>query len=148
LSDVAALGRRYVSCLKGIGPKSLASIDRALELFGMVWSPVKRAPKRKTPEPEQDREQSRNEAWENVCARVARIERMIGQTILETNADRDTVDGVLCRLSFLTGYLEESAKARDRERTLDGECQPADDQDDASGDLETAGNLVCLRALS
>jgi hypothetical protein len=143
MSEVAALGRAYVSRMKGIGPASLASIDHVLGVFGIAWSPVERTPQPKRPEPEQDREQSRNEHWESIVARVARLERVTGKAFLEDSTDRDTVDGVLCRLSFLTGYLEESAAAR--ARTFDGEYRRADDQADTSGeDLETAGNLVCL----
>ena len=52
LSDVAALGRHYVSCLKGIGPKSLASIERALGLLGIAWSPIDR-----TPQPKQQQQE-------------------------------------------------------------------------------------------
>jgi hypothetical protein len=36
LSEVAALGRACVSRLHGIGPKSLASIDHVLGLFGIA----------------------------------------------------------------------------------------------------------------
>ena len=39
-------------------------------------------------------------------------------------------------MSFLVGYLEKGA--------VDRICGRPDDQDDADGDLETAGNIVCL----
>jgi len=49
-------------------------------------------------------------------------------------ADRDSVEGIFLRLSFLTGYLEGRAK---HERTIDITPDP-------EGEYETAGNLVCL----
>jgi hypothetical protein len=137
LSEVAALGRLYVSRIHGIGPKSLASIDHVLGLFGIAWSPVNRLPLPRRPRPEP--EQSSSTTWDDIAERVARIERVIGHFVLEKDPDRDTAVGILCRLSFLTGYLEETAKSKARGQTIDGECQR-----DNSEDLETAGNLVCL----
>jgi hypothetical protein len=132
LSDVAPLGRRYVSRLPGIGPKSLASIDRALGLFGLAWNDVDRTPKPKPREPEQPA----NSGWSGIVARIARIERVTGHAIFADDPNRDTVDGILGRMSFLVGYLEK--------RAIDRICGTPDDQEDAAGDLETAGNIVCL----
>jgi hypothetical protein len=138
LSEVAALGRLHVSRIRGIGPKSLASIDHVLGLFGIAWSPVDRMPRPKAPSASSE-EQSSSTTWDDIAERVARIERVVGHFVLEKDPDRDTALGILCRLSFLTGYLEEGAKSKARGQTIDGECQH-----DNSEDLETAGNLICL----
>jgi hypothetical protein len=117
LSDVAALGRSYVSQLRGIGPKSLASIDRALALFGIAWSPVGRTPQPKPREVEQpQRDEGDSRVWmllgrleaeiEDLRQRLARLERRY--------------------VSSLPGGDETDAAA------------------DSGEDLETAGNIVCM----
>jgi hypothetical protein len=117
LSDVAALGRHYVSCLKGIGPKSLASIDRALALLGIAWSPIERTPQPTPPRVEQPQpDESDARVWlligrleaeiEDLRQRVARLERLY--------------------VSSLPGGDE------------------TDDADDSREDLESVGNIVCM----
>jgi hypothetical protein len=116
LTDVAALGRAYVSRMDGIGPKSLASIDRALGLFGIAWSAVDRTPKPKPREVEQPQpDEGNSRVWmllgrleaeiEDLRQRVARLERRY--------------------VSSLPGADEDAAA-------------------DSNEDLETAGNIVCL----
>jgi hypothetical protein len=144
LSDVAALGRRYVSRIKGIGPKSLASIDRALGLLGIAWSPIEQMPKPKPRQQEQERGQWDSDAqyWNSIVRRVAEIERAVGAGFLRDNPGQDSMQGVSYRLAFLTGYLE-SKTARDGRHTSNmRDVTPKPEQDD--GEYETAGNLICL----
>jgi hypothetical protein len=144
LSDVAALGRHYVSCLKGIGPKSLASIDRALELFGMVWSPIDRTPQPMAPAQQQEAERrpvSDWAAWCDIVRRVGEIERAVGSAVFMDDPHRNSIDCIALRLSFLTGYIRGHFERRsDPMRDITPEAG-------SSEDLETAGNLVCLRGV-
>jgi hypothetical protein len=140
MSDVAALGRLYVSRMQGIGPKALVSIDRVLGLLGIAWSPVDRTPKPKAREVEY-----RNEAWRNIADRVARLERHAGRSILGNDPDRDSVDGVLARLSFLTGYMEGYASELFKGQKSMRDITP---EADSGEDLEIAGNLICLPGVS
>jgi hypothetical protein len=143
LSDVAALGRHYVSCLKGIGPKSLASIDRALGLFGIVWSPIDRTPKPLPPAPRQEAERqparSESSAWSRIVRRVGEIEQIMGTGFFEGDPHRDSIGCVAGRLAFLTGYIEGYVEKRRPQKPMRDITPEAD-----SEDLETAGNLICL----
>jgi hypothetical protein len=148
LSEVAAFGRNYRThtgdmwrVVRGTGATRLELLDRALASLGIAWSPIDRTPKLKSLEPERDNSQSHDAAWRDIVARVARLERFAGRSVLGDDPDRDSIDGVLLRLSFLTGYLEELAASRSR-GIID--VTPDDDADDSGEDLETAGNLVCL----
>jgi hypothetical protein len=116
LSDVPALGRRYVSRIAGIGPKSLASIDRALSLFGIAWAPVDRIPKLK-PKP-QPREVAQPQSDES----QAHVWMLIGRLQAEIEGLRQRVRHVSSRLGG----------------------DETDDADDSSEDLETSGNIVCM----
>jgi hypothetical protein len=140
LSDVAALGRAYVSRIHGIGPKSLASIDRALGLFGMTWAPIDRTPKPKRKEPEQ---QEKRDHWGSILRHVAELEQIAGKGVLKEIEGRDSMEGVVYRLAFLNGYLEAKLKfERMRTGASMRDITPEPEGDD--GDCETAGNLVCL----
>jgi hypothetical protein len=139
MSDVAALGRRYVSCLKGIGPKSLASIDRALDLLGIAWSPVDRTP---TPKPRETERQvsSGNSAWFDIVRRVGEIEQIMRTGVFEGDPHRDSIECVAMRLAFLTGYLEGYVEKRRPHKPMRDITPEAN----SGEDMETAGNLVCL----
>jgi hypothetical protein len=137
MSEVAALGRLYVSRMKGIGPKGLASIDRVLGLLGIAWSPIERTPQPKRPEPEP---QEKRDHWGSILRRVAELERIAGRGVLQDIAGRDSMEGVVYRLAFLNGYLEARlARANDGDMR---DITPDHEQDD--GGYETAGNLICL----
>jgi hypothetical protein len=145
LGEVAALGRAYVSRMKGIGPKSLASIDRALGLLGIAWSPIERTPQPKPHQPqEQERDQraERNQFWSDIVRRVADIECAMGTGVLCDAPGRDSLEGISFRLAFLAGYLDAREKVRERTDSMRDITPEPDDQDD--GDYETAGNLICL----
>jgi hypothetical protein len=155
MSEVAALGRHYVSRMNGIGPKSLASIDRALDLLGIAWSPVDRTPQPKSQVQQQEAEQrpamSDGSAWSSIVRRVGEIEQIMGTGVFETgvfergvfesDARRDSIDYVSMRLSFLTGYLDGYVNERRRVHKPMRDITP---EPDSSEDLETTGNLVCL----
>jgi hypothetical protein len=51
LSDIAALGRRFVSRLPDMGAHGMATLDSLLARAGLEWSPVEREPKRRAPDP-------------------------------------------------------------------------------------------------
>lgn len=140
LSDVAALGRAYVSRMVGIGPKSLASIDRALGLLGIAWSPVDRTPKPKPREAERQ-VSAGNSAWFDIVRRVGEIEQIMGTGVFEGDPHRDSIEHVSMRLSFLTGYLDGYVERRRPHKPMRDVTPEADSGED---DLETAGNLVCL----
>ena len=145
LSEVAALGRHYVSHIHGIGPKALASIDQALALFGIAWSPIDRMPKPKPGQPqeiEREQEPADDHYWNSIVRSVGKMERDIGAALLKDHPNRDSVEGVSCRLSYLSGYIESWSECRRRERGLRDVTPEPDDQDD--GEYETAGNLICL----
>jgi hypothetical protein len=163
LSNVAALGRAYVSRIKGIGPKSLASIDRALSLFGMTWSPIDRTPKPLPPK------QVRGAAPDvplidpailaEVVSRVEHLERACGLDvggIFRDNPARDTYEFIRGRLHYLSGYIcgDERLSPSDtprmrctilenRARERWGEPVPEPVSVDID-DLESVGNLVCF----
>jgi hypothetical protein len=139
LSEAAALGRHYVSHMTGIGPKSLASIDRVLGLLGIAWSPVERMPKAKSREAESGNNAAqRDQYWNSILRRVAEMERTVGRAVLKDIAGRDSMEGVVYRLAFLSGYLE--SRLEREGKTID--VTPDPEQDD--GEYETAGNLICL----
>jgi hypothetical protein len=117
LSDVAALGRPYVSRVPGIGPKSLASIDRALGLFGIAWSPFDRTPQPKPREVEQPQPDEGN----------SRVWMLLGRLEAE-------IEDLRQRLARLERRYVSSLPGGDE----------TDTAADSSEDLETAGNLVCM----
>jgi hypothetical protein len=139
MSEVAALGRLYVSHIKGIGPKGLASIDHVLEMLGIAWSPIDRMPKPKRREPERQQPE-RSEFWNDIIRRVAEIEGALGTAVLKNHQGRDSMEGVSYRLAFLTGYIESKAEYGGWRDMRD--ITPEPEQDD--GEYETAGNLICL----
>jgi hypothetical protein len=143
MSDVAALGRAYVSRMNGIGPKSLASIDRVLGLLGIAWSPIDRTPKPLPPVQQQEAERrpamSDGSAWSDIVRRVGEIERAVGTAVLENDPQRNSIDCVALRLSFLTGYIEGHFERRAHKPMRD--ITP---EADSGEDLEIAGNLICL----
>lgn len=140
MSEVAALGRLYVSRMKGIGPKGLASIDHVLGLLGIAWSPIQRTPQPKRPEPEP---REKRDHWGSILRRVAELEQITGKGALKESEGRDSMEGVVYRLAFLNGYLEAKLKF-ERMRAGDGmrDITPEPERDD--GGCETAGNLICL----
>jgi hypothetical protein len=144
MSEVAALGRHYVSRMNGIGPKSLASIDRALDLLGIAWSPVDRTPQPKSQAQQQEAEQRPamldGSAWSRIVRRVGEIERAVGRAVLENDPHRNDIDLVASRLAFLTGYIEGYFEKRQAHKPM----RDITPEPDSSEDLETAGNLVCL----
>jgi hypothetical protein len=141
LSEAAALGRAYVSRMDGIGPKSLASIDRALALFGIAWSPIDRTP---TPKPLTQQRPAMSDstaaAWSAIVQRVGEIERAVGAAVLESDPHRDCVDRVAWRLAYLTGRIEVRFEKHPPHKPM----RDITPEPDSSEDLETAGNLVCL----
>jgi hypothetical protein len=94
---------------------------------------------------DKDREQSeqqdkRSENWSDVVRRVCDIERSVGKCALENVQGRDGMQGIAIRLAYLSGYLE--TRGAFERKTID--ITPDDDAEDAGGDYETAGNLICL----
>jgi hypothetical protein len=157
LSDVASLGRLYVSRIAGIGPKSLASIDRALSLFSMTWSPVDRWPKRQPRQQPAEPPSIDPAILAEVVSRVENLERVSGcGSIFENNPERDTYEFVRGRLLYLTGYIcgsdrqspkdtlrQRCAILEERLRSRGLNVEPEPEPIDIA-DLETAGNIVCL----
>jgi hypothetical protein len=116
MSEVAALGRLYVSHIKGIGPKGLASIDHVLEMLGIAWAPIDRMPKAK---PRKVEQQQPNESLDQAVLLIGRLQ-----------VEKEDLRQRLERL----------------ERRYVASLPGADEDDaaDSSEDLETAGNLVCM----
>jgi len=153
LSEVAAQGRECVARFKGIGPRAMTELDALLTRFGLTWNPRPRPFAMRTKENQHpllkswdaDRERSKQEEkrsqyWSDIVRRVAEIERSVGTAILENIQGRDSMEGVSCRLAFLTGYLE--SRAEFTRKTAMRDITPQAEQDD--GENETAGNLICL----
>lgn len=154
LSEVAAQGRECVARFKGIGPRAMAELDALLTRFGLTWNPRPRPFAMRTKESQHpllkswdaDRERSkqdeqRSQYWSAIVRQVEKIERDIGTGVLKDHPNRDCMECVGYRLSFLAGYIESWSEYR-RTGAMRDITPESDDQDD--GRYETAGNLICL----
>jgi hypothetical protein len=158
LSDVAAQGRECVARFPGVGPGAMTELDTLLVRFGLTWNPRPRpfgyrTDKNKHPLLklwDKDRElreqqETRSQFWSAIVRSVGKMERDIGSALLKDHPNRDSVEGVSCRLSYLSGYIESWAEYRRRGAMHDITPEP-DAPDD--GEYETAGNLICLPGVS
>jgi hypothetical protein len=126
------------------GPMGLASIDHVLEMLGIAWSPIDRIPKPKPRQPqehEREQESADDHYWNSIVRSVGKMERDIGSALLKDHQGPDSVEGVSCRLAYLSGYIESWSEYRRKGVMRDITPEP-DDQDDST--YETAGNLICL----
>jgi hypothetical protein len=152
LSDVAAQGRECVARFPGVGPSVMAELDTLLARFGLTWNPRPRPFAWRTSENkhpllklwDKDRELSeqqdqRAQYWSTIVRRVAEMERAVGRAVLRDAPGRDSMEGIVYRLSFLTGYLEGHKGGRTNNMR---DVTPETEQDD--DEYETAGNLICL----
>ena len=63
-------------------------------------------PKRREQEQAQENQQRWQSAWDDIVRRVAQIERVVGNSVLHSHPDRDSMEAVGFRLAFLSGYIE------------------------------------------